>query len=324
MTARALAESGRWRSALVLIAALAAFVAPRRSAIAEAPADVAAFDCYAPIPRSPAFESGDFTLAFKELRPLATDECPSARRLLAILYARGQGAPRDLARAYAYLLLAFSEGVTPFGGAGASGPTLGDDPNEFEIVQFGMQLSDAGLRQAETLAARLVGSHAISSTGVIGPTGIDDTIKELRPRREAYRMRGKTAALRFPGAASALVVGMRRAGADRVLAEAVTDLNGIGIPHELQFAESKIREIGNGSGDGGPAIDREIALAASRGERLVWLNAGARVRIVRYGADANFASQVALAPEAGATAPAEVYWVDNAFIQFDVAGAPRP
>ena len=58
--------------------------------------------------------------------------------------------------------------------------------------------------------------------------------------------------------------------------------------------------IGLGSGNGRPEIEREIGLAASRGERVVWLTPGARVRVVRYGAAANFASQVAPLPETGA------------------------
>ena len=203
--------------------------------------DLSTFDCYAVTPRSHAYDTGDYGSALKELEPLASDECPQARRLLAVMYAKGQGVPKNVVLAYAYLLLAFSEGVTPFGGSDRS-PVLGSDPNEFEIVQFGLQLSDQQLAEAEKLAAKLASSKTVSITGVVGPNGIEDAIKELRPRRAAYRFNGKLAVLRFPQNGS-LVAGMRRVGSDRILAQLVTDLNGVGIPHELLLIESKLREL---------------------------------------------------------------------------------
>jgi hypothetical protein len=308
---------------MVLIAALVASSATIGPARAEAPPDDVAFDCYAPTPRSHAYEIGDYARALRELEPLANDRCPRARRLLAILYARGQGSPKDLVRAYAYLLVAFTEGVTPFGGDGATAPVLGDDPNEFEIVQFGSQLSDAQLRESEKRAAGLISPRSISSTGAIGPTGVADTNKELRPRIEAYRLKGRTAVLGFPRNRSTLAIGMRRAGSDRVLAQAVTDLNSVGIPHELLFIEAKMREIGSGSANGRDEFEREMGLATSKGEHFVWLSPGARVRLVRYGVNPSFASQITPLPDDGG-ARSLVYWVDSCFINIEAFPDPRP
>ena len=55
--------------------------------------DLSTFDCYAVTPRSHAYDTGDYGSALKELEPLASDECPQARRLLAVMYAKGQGVP---------------------------------------------------------------------------------------------------------------------------------------------------------------------------------------------------------------------------------------
>ena len=218
-------------------------------------------------------------------------------------------------RAYAYLLLAFAEGVTPFGGDGPSGPTLGDDPNEFEIVQFGIQFSDEQRVAGEKLAARLIGAQAISSTGAVGPTGIADAIKELQPRREAYRFKGRLATLRFPGGASALVAGMRRAGGDRMLAQAVSELNDVGVPHELLYIEAKMKERG------GAAAVSAISRARSRrrrrrARRFAWLSPGVEVRIVKYHVNDGFASQVAPTGGSGAEAGPDAYWIDSCLIEF--------
>ncbi len=287
----------------------------RRRPASAAEQDV--FDCYAATPRSQAYDAGDFARAFKELQPLAIDRCPQASRWLAILYAQGRGAPHDLVRAYAYLLLAFSEGVTPFGGAAAGEPNLGDDPHEFEIVQFGMKLSEDQLAAAEKLAGRLIGANAISSNGAVGPTGIADTIKELRPRREAYQFKGRLATLRFPRGSSALAAGMRRAGDDRILAQAVSELNDVGVPHELLYIEEKMKERGSGSPAGRQEIERQIEAATAKGEHFVWLAPGVEVRLVKYGVNSNFASQVAPTVSAGGEAGRDVYWIDTCLIEFE-------
>ena len=303
------------------------FTVVAAAGLAAGPARAAAtddFDCFAATPHSQAYQDGDFARAFKQLQPLANDRCPQASRMLAILYAQGRGAPKDLVRAYAYLLLAFAEGVTPFGADGSNGPTLGDDPNEFEIVQFGIQLSDEQRVAGEKLAARLIGAQAISSTGAVGPTGIADAIKELQPRREAYRFKGRLATLRFPGGASALVAGMRRAGGDRILAQAVSELNDVGVPHELLYIEAKMKERGASA-----AVERDIAsqieAATAKGERFVWLSPGVEVRIVKYHVNDGFASQVAPTRAPGAEAGPEAYWIDSCLIEFaDSKGKPHP
>jgi hypothetical protein len=304
---------------LGLIACAAPFGA---SAGSQGVSDDLAFDCYAPSPRSHWYEAGDYVRALEELGALADDACPQARRLLAVMAARGQGEPQDLVRAYAYLLLAFAEGVTPLGSADESAPVLGDDPNEFEIVQFGLRLSDRQLAEAEKLATGLISPRAISLTGAVGPGGVQDAIRELEPRRAAYRFKGKLAVLRLPRNGSPLIAGMQRSGSNRILAQQVTDLNAIGVPHELLFIESRMRELG------GRArlqdIERDIDLATAKGERFAWLEPGKEVRIVRYGINSSFASQVALRADTSDAASREVYWIDSCFLEVRDASGRLP
>ena len=108
---------------------------------------------------------------------------------------KGQGVKQDLVRAYALLLVAFSEGVTPFGGSETGVPLLGDDSEEFEIVQFGARLTNEQLGEAERLASSIVSRHAIAENGAIGPTGIADAIHELAARLARYKLNGKFAAV---------------------------------------------------------------------------------------------------------------------------------
>jgi hypothetical protein len=297
-------------SAVVLmLAALFGGSAPSSMA-----SDLSSFDCYAVTPRSHAYDIGDYGSALKELEPLASDACPRARRLLAVMHAKGQGVPQNVVLAYAYLLLAFSEGVTPFGGSDRS-PVLGSDPNEFEIVQLGLQLSDQQLAAAGKLAAKLASSKTISITGAVGPNGIENAIKELRPLRAAYRFNGKLAVLGFPQKGSPLVVGMRRIGSDRILAQLVTDLNGVGIPHELLSIESKLGESRALKGKRIEDVERDIDLAISNGVHFTWLKLGEEVRMVRFGFNSSFASQVSLASDRGGGSP-PVYWIDSCFLRF--------
>ena len=72
------------------------------------------FDCYAAEPRSHDYEVGNYAQAIMEIAPLATEQCPRAAHLLAVMYAKGQGVKQDLVHAYALLLVAFSEGVNSF------------------------------------------------------------------------------------------------------------------------------------------------------------------------------------------------------------------
>jgi hypothetical protein len=296
--------------------AAALVLAALGSASSSMGSDLSTFDCYSVIPRSHVYDLGDYASALKELKPLATDQCPQARRLLAVMYAKAQGMPQNVVLAYAYLLLAFSEGVTPFGRADRR-PALGSDPNEFEIVQFGLQLSDPQLAEAEGLAKKLASSKTVSITGVVGPNGIEDAIKELRPRRVAYRFKGQIAVVRFPQNGSLLVAGMRRVGSDHILAQLATDLNGVGPPHELLSIESKLKESTLLRGARTQDVERDIDLAIANGAHFTWLKPGEEVTIVRYGFGSSFA-QVSPASDPGGGSP-PVYWIDSCLLRFNDA-----
>ena len=273
------------------------------------------FDCYAAKPRSHYYEIGDYAQAFKEIRALATEQCPQAAHLLAVMYAKGQGVKKDLVRAYALLLVAFSEGVTPFGETEASTPILADDSEEFEIVQFGAQLTDEQLVEAERLASTIVSPHAIAENGAVGPTGIADAIKELRSRRARYKLNGKLAALQLPDIPSPLLKGMQLFGRGRIIAELVRSANSEAMPHGLLYIETKMKDVADGLHGSNQALKQEIEIASSQGETLDWLKTGEAVQIIRFGVNAGFASQVELSDARPADAPDKKYWVDNCFLE---------
>jgi hypothetical protein len=273
------------------------------------------FDCYAVEPRSHDYEVGNYAQAFKEIESLAKEQCPKAEHLLAVMYAKGQGVKRDLVRAYAWLLLAFSEGVTPFGGSGAGAPLLGDDSEEFEIIRFGAQLTDEQLVEAERLASSMVSPHAIAENGAVGPTGIADAIKELQSRRERYKLNGKLAALKLPDIASPLLQGMKLSGGGRILAQLVRGPNSEAAPHELLFLEARMKDVANGLGGAKQDLKREIDIASAQGESFAWLKTGEAVRIIRFGVNAGFASQIELSDPRVADPPEQKYWVDNCFME---------
>ena len=280
-----------------------------------------ALSCYAPNPRARAFyDAGDYIQALKELQALAGDTClTQARHLLAIAIAAARGQGADTAGSTcAHMptsLVAFSEGVTPFGSPDQRALLLGDDPNEFEIVQFGLRLNDRQLAEAEKLATHLIGPHALSMTGAVGPTercsgrhkGDSTASRQLLPTS-----RGKPAILQLPRSGSPLVAGMKKSGSNRILAQLVTELNAVGDPHELLFIESKMRELGDRARL--QDLQRDIDLATAKGERFTWLEPGEEVHIVRYGMNSSFASQVEL-QSATSGVPHEVYWVDSCFIE---------
>ena len=253
-----------------------------------------AFDCYAVESRSHDYEVGNYAQAFKEMEALASEQCPKAEHLLAVMYAKGQGVKRDLVHTYAWLLLALSEGVTRFGGSGAGAPLLSDDSEEFEIVRFGAQLTDEQLAEAERLASSMVSPHAIAENGAIGPTGIADAIKELRSRRERYKLNGKLAALELPVIASPLLRGMTLSGGGRILAQLVRGPDSEAAPHELLFLETRMKDIANGHAGANQELKREIDIASAQGVTFAWLKRGEAVRIVRFGVNAGSASQIEL------------------------------
>ncbi len=272
------------------------------------------FDCYAAAPRSHWFEIGNYREALKEIEPLASDGCAPAEHLLAVMYGKGQGVRQDSVRAYAWLLVSFSMGATPFGG-GAGAPSLGDDPNEFEIVQFGARLSEEQIAQAEALASRLVSPRAIAANGAIGPTGIADAITELRSRRAGYRLNGALATLEPANAMSSLLAKASPGGSGGVLAQLVTAANGGVIPHQLYFIEAELKDVARGDSGSDQDLKREIDLAASQGERFERLEIGTEVRIDRFGVNAGFASQVEPLAAAGTNLSQQKYWVDNCFLK---------
>ncbi|THD43506.1 MAG: sel1 repeat family protein [Bradyrhizobium sp.] len=262
------------------------------------------FDCYAATPRSAWYDSGDYAQAFAEIEPMARTGCASAEHLLAVMYAKGQGVRQDPVSAYAWLLASFSMGATPFGGPQPT--ALGDDPNEFEIVQYGARLSNDEIAEAERMVSRLVSPHAIAANGAVGPTGIHDAIEELRQRGANYRLNGRVARLASDNPAAS------RLGAQgTVLAQLVTAENSNAAPHQLLFIEAKIRDQRDRA-DAAQDLQRELDLAASEGERFQNLALGTEVRIVRFGVNAGFASQVEPFP---AETSGQKYWVDNCLLK---------
>ena len=131
--------------------------------IPAAVAALARFNCKDLAPRSGAYESGKFDAAFKELQPLANERCPEAEHLLGVMYAEGQGVQKDLVHAYALLLLAYSDGMTPVGKTAVI-PVLGDDEHTLEIVQFGAELSADQLDSARPLRRSLHKKEGSSQT----------------------------------------------------------------------------------------------------------------------------------------------------------------
>lgn len=280
-----------------------------------------AFDCYAVEPRSHDYEIGNYAQAFEKLQALATEQCPPAGHLLAVLYAKGQGVKQDLVRAYALLLVAFSEGVTPFGGSGAGAPLLGDDSEEFEIVQFGAQLTEEQLAEAERLASTLVSRHAIAENGAIGPNGIADAIKELAVRLARYKLNGKFAALKLPDLT--LLKETKLCGHGRVVAQLVKEASSGAVPHQLLFVETKMKDVGSGVDGGNQALKREIDIASAQGETLDCLQTGEAVRIIRFGVNAGFASQIEFSDGHVSDPPNQKYWVDNCFLEMKDANDQR-
>jgi hypothetical protein len=141
------------------------------------------------VPLSSLYERGDYDAAFKDVEPLANARCQEAEHLLGVMYALGQGVQRDLVEAYAWLLLAASDGLHPFGRPVALIPVVADDPHEFEIVQFGAQLTWDQISEAEALATRLArqrGKFADSETG--GPKQVAVWIEKIRPLVNDYKL----------------------------------------------------------------------------------------------------------------------------------------
>jgi len=58
-----------------------------------------------------AYERGDFGTALKEFRPLVDQGYPLAQATLGLMYAKGQGLPKDYVLAHMWMNLAAAKGV---------------------------------------------------------------------------------------------------------------------------------------------------------------------------------------------------------------------
>ena len=58
-----------------------------------------------------AYERGDFGTALKEFRPLVDQGYPLAQATLGLMYAEGQGVPKDYVLAHMWMNLAAAKGV---------------------------------------------------------------------------------------------------------------------------------------------------------------------------------------------------------------------
>ena len=165
------------------------------------------------------------------------------------------------------------------------------------------------------MASSIVSRHAIAENGAIGPTGIADAIHELGARRARYKLNGKFAAVELPDITSPLQKGMQHCGRGRVLAQLVRGANNEAIPHGLLFIERTMKDVGCRLDGGDQSLKQEIDIASAQGETFDWLKAGEAVRIVRFGVNAGFASQIELSDGHMADPPDQKYWVDNCFLE---------
>ncbi len=277
------------------------------------------FDCNDFQPRSEAYESGNFDAAFKELQPLALERCAEAEHLLGVMYGQGRGVEKDFVHAYALLLLAYSDGMTPDGGK-ALVPVLGDVEGEPEIVQFGAQLTNDQLGSAETLAKQLAQKKGkLANPATADPTKVASSIKELHPRVAGYKLNGELATIELPRVATALSQGMIAVAPDHVLTQIVKQsdariLGWAAMPVLLQVAERDLRAVGLGT-DYVPksALDE---FAANQGESFAWLNSGTRVRVAKYFSHGGF-SQIDLLDDQAS----QRHWVDNCFLRMQSESA---
>jgi TPR repeat protein len=150
----------------------------------------APFNCSDVVPHSDAYDSGDYGAAFKEVNPISNERCAEAEHLLGVMYAKGQGVQPDIVHAYALLLLAYSDGMSPVGKITLI-PGVGDDDSELEIVQFGAQLIIDQIDQAESLAMKLAGRRVVAECPIGanpgGATTDADILCRLRSNPGALR-----------------------------------------------------------------------------------------------------------------------------------------
>jgi hypothetical protein len=271
------------------------------------------FNCEDIIPRSEAYDRGNYDVAFREIEPIAKQRCPEAEHLLGVMYAKGRGVQQDLVQAYALLLLADVDGMEPVGKAAV--PTAGDDASELEIVQFGAQLTAKQIDQAESLATKLSerrGKFATAEAG--GPSEISRSANELRPRLAGYGLNGKLAAVDLPNVATPISLGMSKIAPGHVLAEVLTEANAMFIPIDLATIGGRLAALGRGYVQGDDEVKRAIAIAEKYGTRFAWLKAGANVRIMRFALNGGFAAQVQIVDETNSSVQDQSYWIDSCFL----------
>jgi hypothetical protein len=272
------------------------------------------FNCNDPVPRSDAYDSGNYAAAFKELEPLANERCAEAEHLLGVMYAKGQGVQKDLVRAYALLLLADSDGLEPVGGK-VMIPVIGDDNGELEIVQFGAQLTADQLDQAEGLALKLAAKRGkFANADTAGPSRVSKTAKELRPRVTGYKLNDKPATVELPNVATATSLGMSATAPGHILTQIVTDANARVIPYQLVFIEMRLSAMARGVPGSDDELKRVMELSINQGERFAWLKAGASVRIVKFAVNGGFAAQVELLDGPKPDAAKQRYWIDSCYL----------
>ena len=100
-----------------------------------------------------------------------------------------------------------------------------------------------------------------------------------------------------------------------MLAQLIRGDNSEAIPHGLLFIERKMKDVGCGLGGGNQALKQEIDIASAQGETFDWLRTGEAVRIIRFGVNVGFASQIELSDGHVAGSPDQKYWVDNCFLE---------
>jgi len=274
----------------------------------------AGFNCHDVVPHSGASDNGNFVAAFKELEPLANARCPEAEHLLGVMYAEGRGVQKDVAHAFALLLLAYSDGVTPVGKK-VFVPVVGDDENALEIVQFGAQLTSEQLDLAEGMATKFAQKRGrFASAETASSLTVMNSAKELRPLIAGYKLNGELATIELPDVATPLSLGMNAAEPGHVLTQLVTDQNARIIPFQLLAIQMRLRAAAFGTLGSDDELKRTVELAESQGESFAWLKSGASVRVAKFYVNAGFAAQVELVDEEDLVAAKQRYWVDSCFL----------
>jgi hypothetical protein len=169
------------------------------------------FDCEAVIPRSDLYDAGKYVAAFRELVPLADARCAEAEHLVGVMYAQGRGVQQDFVKAYALLLVAYRDGMTPIPKESAV-PVFMEDGYELEVIQVGAKLTAEQLDLAEQSAKKIAQERGrLATADTADPSQVANAARELRPRITGYKLRGQNATVAIPPESEAPeVAGMRQ------------------------------------------------------------------------------------------------------------------